>query len=143
MEARRDPTAGTLGDILAMRAKVRGAAGIVTDGAARDAAAIAALDLPVYTSGQHPAVLGRRHVPWETDVTIACGGATVQVGDVIVADDDGAVVIPPGLVEEVLADAERQEREEEWIAARVGEGAGLKGLYPLAGEWRERYEESR
>jgi 5-oxopent-3-ene-1,2,5-tricarboxylate decarboxylase / 2-hydroxyhepta-2,4-diene-1,7-dioate isomerase len=143
MEARRDPTAGTLGDILALRAKVRGAAGIITDGAARDAAAVAATGLPVYTSGQHPAVLGRRHVPWDTDVTIACGGATVQVGDVIVADDDGAVVIPPGLVEEVLADAERQEREEEWIAARVGEGAGLKGLYPLSGQWRERYEESR
>jgi 5-oxopent-3-ene-1,2,5-tricarboxylate decarboxylase / 2-hydroxyhepta-2,4-diene-1,7-dioate isomerase len=142
MEARRDATAGTLGDILALRAEVRGAAGIITDGAARDAAAIAALDLPVYTSGRHPAVLGRRHVPWETDVTIACGGATVQVGDVIVADDDGAVVIPPGLVEEVLADAERQEREETWIAARVGEGAGLKGLYPLAGPWRERYEGS-
>lgn len=140
MEARRDPTAGTLGDILALRAKVRGAAGIVTDGAARDAAAIAALDLPVYTSGQHPAVLGRRHVPWETDVTIACGGATVQVGDVIVADDDGAVVIPPGLVEEVLADAERQEREESWIAGRVADGAGLEGLYPLAGQWRERYD---
>jgi 5-oxopent-3-ene-1,2,5-tricarboxylate decarboxylase/2-hydroxyhepta-2,4-diene-1,7-dioate isomerase len=143
MEARRDPTAGTLGDILALRAKVRGAAGIITDGAARDAAAVAATGLPVYTSGQHPAVLGRRHVPWDTDVTIACGGATVQVGDVIVADDDGAVVIPPGLVEEVLADSERQEREEEWIAARVGEGAGLKGLYPLSGQWRERYEESR
>jgi 5-oxopent-3-ene-1,2,5-tricarboxylate decarboxylase/2-hydroxyhepta-2,4-diene-1,7-dioate isomerase len=143
MEARRDPTAGTLGDILALRAQVRGAAGIVTDGAARDAAAIAALDLPVYTSGQHPAVLGRRHVPWETDVTIACGGATVQVGDVIVADDDGAVVIPPALVEDVLAAAEQQEREEAWIARRVADGAGLKGLYPLAGEWRQRYEESR
>jgi 5-oxopent-3-ene-1,2,5-tricarboxylate decarboxylase / 2-hydroxyhepta-2,4-diene-1,7-dioate isomerase len=143
MEARRDPTAGTLGDILALRAQVRGAAGIVTDGAARDAAAIAALDLPVYTSGQHPAVLGRRHVPWETDVTIACGGATVQVGDVIVADDDGVVAIPPGLVEEVLTAAEQQEREEAWIAGRVADGAGLAGLYPLAGEWRQRYEESR
>ncbi len=143
MEARRDPTAGTLGDILALRAQVRGAAGIVTDGAARDAAAIAALGLPVYTSGQHPAVLGRRHVPWETDVTIACGGATVQVGDVIVADDDGVVVIPPDLVEDVLAAAEQQEREEAWIAGQVADGAGLDGLYPLAGQWRQRYEESR
>ena len=140
MEARRDPTAGTLGDILALRAQARGAAGIITDGAARDAAAVAALGLPVYTSGRHPAVLGRRHVPWDTDVTIACGGATVQVGDVIVADDDGAVVIPPALVAEVLADAERQDREEAWIAQRVGEGAGLRNLYPLAGEWRARYD---
>lgn len=140
MEARRDPTAGTLGDILALRAKVRGAAGIITDGAARDVAAVAAIDMPVYSSGQHPAVLGRRHVPWEADVTIACGGATVQVGDVIVADDDGVVVIPPGLVEEVLTAAEQQEREEEWIAARVAEGAGLQGLYPLSGPWRARYD---
>lgn len=140
MEARRDPTAGTLGDILALRAKARGAAGIITDGAARDAAAVAAVGLPVYTSGQHPAVLGRRHVPWEADVTIACGGAAVQVGDVIVADDDGVVVIPPSLVEEVLAGAELQDREEEWIAARVVEGAGLQDLYPLAGQWRAKYD---
>jgi len=140
MEARRDPTAGTLGDILALRAKVRGAAGIITDGAARDAVAVAATGLPVYTAGEHPAVLGRRHVPWETDVTIACGGATVQVGDVIVADDDGAVVIPPALVAEVLDDAEQQEREEAWIAERVAEGASVDGLYPLAGEWRKRYD---
>ncbi len=141
MEARRDASAGTLGDILALRAQVRGAAGIITDGAVRDAAAVAALGLPVYSSGAHPAVLGRRHVPWETDATIACGGATVQVGDVVVADDDGALVIPPALVEEVLADAEQQEREESWIAQRVGEGAGLDGLYPLSGTWRERFDE--
>jgi 5-oxopent-3-ene-1,2,5-tricarboxylate decarboxylase / 2-hydroxyhepta-2,4-diene-1,7-dioate isomerase len=140
MEARRDPTAGTLGDILALRAKVRGAAGIITDGAARDAAAVAAIDMPVYTSGQHPAVLGRRHVPWEIDTTIACGGAAVQPGDVIVADDDGAVVIPPDLVEEVLTAAEQQEREETWIAARVADGAGLQDLYPLSGQWRTRYD---
>ncbi|MGI5132144.1 fumarylacetoacetate hydrolase family protein [Pseudonocardia sp. CA-107938] len=141
MEARGDSSAGTLGDILALRAQVRGAAGIVTDGAVRDAAAVAALGLPVHSSGAHPAVLGRRHVPWETDVTIACGGATVQVGDVIVADDDGVLVIPPDLVEEVVAAAEEQEREEAWIAARVGEGAALDGLYPLAGAWRARYDE--
>ena len=85
-------------------------------------------------------MLGRRHVPWETDVTIACGGATVQPGDVIVADDDGAVVIPPPLVAEVLDDAEQQEREEAWIAERVTEGASVDGLYPLAGEWRKRYD---
>ncbi|MGY1814645.1 fumarylacetoacetate hydrolase family protein [Blastococcus sp. SYSU D00820] len=140
VEARRDAGAGTLGDILALRARARGAAGVVTDGAVRDAAAVAAVGLPVHAAGEHPAVLGRRHVPWETDVAVACGGATVQVGDVVVADDDGVVVIPPALVAEVLADAERQEREEAWIAERVAEGAALDGLYPLAGEWRRRYD---
>jgi hypothetical protein len=67
IEARGDPTAGTVGDILALRAQVRGAAGIVTDGAIRDSQALQAMDLPVYYGATHPAVLGRRHVPWEVN----------------------------------------------------------------------------
>ncbi len=139
MEARGDATAGTLGDILALRAQVRGAAGVITDGAVRDHRAVTELDLPVYAAGAHPAVLGRRHVPWEADVTITCGGATVQVGDVVVADDDGALVIPPHLVHEVLADAETQEAEETFIAQMVAEGESVQGLYPMDATWRERF----
>ncbi|MDO5719377.1 MAG: fumarylacetoacetate hydrolase family protein [Actinomycetaceae bacterium] len=141
MEARRDNTAGTLGDILALRAKVRGAAGIITDGAVRDAAAVADVGLPVFCGGHHPAVLGRRHVPYEHDVTISCGGATVLVGDVIVADDDGAIVIPRHLVEEVVEAAEIQEHREEFIAQMVAEGASVDGLYPIVKpEWKERFD---
>lgn len=142
MEARRDNTAGTLGDILALRAKVRGAAGVITDGSVRDAAAVAEVGIPVFCGGQHPAVLGRRHVPYEHDVTISCGGATVMVGDVIVADDDGAIVIPRHLVEEVVAAAEGQEHREMFIAQMVAEGASVDGLYPIKKpEWKTRYEE--
>jgi 5-oxopent-3-ene-1,2,5-tricarboxylate decarboxylase / 2-hydroxyhepta-2,4-diene-1,7-dioate isomerase len=140
MEARRDASAGTLGDILALRAKARGAAGIVTDGAVRDSAALADLGLPVYCAGRHPAVLGRRHVPWETDVTITCGGATVQPGDILVGDDDGIVVIPPALVAEVLADAEAQEREERFIAEKVARGEAVRGLYPMGTRWRAEFD---
>lgn len=140
MEARGDTSAGTLGDILALRAQVRGAAGIVTDGAVRDHNAVAALELPVFSGGTHPAVLGRRHVPWETDVTISCGGATVQVGDVLVADDDGALVIPPHLVAEVLQAAEVQEAQEEFIAAMVARGEDVEGLYPMNEAWRGEFE---
>jgi 5-oxopent-3-ene-1,2,5-tricarboxylate decarboxylase/2-hydroxyhepta-2,4-diene-1,7-dioate isomerase len=86
-------------------------------------------------------VLGRRHVPWETDGTVACGGATVQPGDVIVGDDDGVLVIPPHLVREVVADAIEQEREERFIAEQVARGVSVKGLYPMNAEWRARYEE--
>jgi regulator of RNase E activity RraA/2-keto-4-pentenoate hydratase/2-oxohepta-3-ene-1,7-dioic acid hydratase in catechol pathway len=138
IEARGDATAGTLGDILALRAKARGAAGVITDGGVRDAAAVAEVGLPVYCAGTHPAVLGRRHVPWEVDTTIACGGATVQPGDVIVADDDGALVIPPGLVAEVLAGAVEQEAEEAFIAEMVRRGEPVRGLYPPDPEWRRR-----
>ncbi len=119
IEARGDASAGTVGDVLALRAQVRGAAGIVTDGAVRDADVVGALDIPTFARGAHPAVLGRRHIPWETDVTIACGGTTVQPGDVIVGDGDGVVVIPPALVAEVAAAAVEQEREEEFIAEQV------------------------
>lgn len=141
MEARRDNTAGTLGDILALRAKIRGAAGIITDGAVRDAAAVAEVGLPVFCGGHHPAVLGRRHVPYEHDVTISCGGATVLVGDVIVADDDGAIVIPRHLVEEVVEAAEIQEHREVFIAQMVAEGASVDGLYPIVKpEWKERFD---
>lgn len=140
MDARGRPDAGTLGDILAMRAKVGGAAGVITDGAIRDAAAVAEVGMPVYSSGQHPAVLGRVHVPWETDVTVACGGATVQPGDVIVGNDDGVLVIPPTLIEEVVASAEQQEDEETFILEQVTAGRSVDGLYPLNKESRAEYE---
>ncbi|OKL53909.1 hypothetical protein BSZ39_06850 [Bowdeniella nasicola] len=140
MDARGVADAGTLGDILALRAKTRGAAGIITDGCVRDYTLVAKLGMPVFATSHHPAVLGRRHIPWETDVDIACGGALVRVGDVIVADDDGPLVIPPALLVEVLAAAEEQEAEEEFITQMVAEGHSVDGLYPLSGSWRERYD---
>ncbi|WP_406636872.1 fumarylacetoacetate hydrolase family protein [Amycolatopsis sp. WGS_07] len=143
MEARGEKGTGTIGDILALRAQVRGAAGIVTDGGVRDLAAVAALDIPTYHSGPHPAVLGRRHVPWDTDVTIACGGATVQPGDVIVGDSDGVLVIPPHLVEKIADAAIEQERQETFIAEQVANGESVDGLYPMNEHWKARYAQWR
>jgi regulator of RNase E activity RraA/2-keto-4-pentenoate hydratase/2-oxohepta-3-ene-1,7-dioic acid hydratase in catechol pathway len=140
IEARQEPAAGTVGDILALRAQARGAAGIVTDGAIRDSARLAELDIPTYHAAVHPAVLGRRHVPWETGVTVACAGVTIQPGDLLVGDADGVVVLPPGLAAEVLADALEQEREEEFIAGQVAGGAEIEGLYPLGERWRGAYQ---
>jgi 5-oxopent-3-ene-1,2,5-tricarboxylate decarboxylase/2-hydroxyhepta-2,4-diene-1,7-dioate isomerase len=140
IEARGEPTAGTIGDILALRAQVRGAVGIVTDGAIRDSAALAALDIPVYHAAAHPAVLGRRHVPWETDVTVACAGVTIQPGDILVGDADGVVVLPPAIAAEILADAREQERQEQFIAERVAAGESIEGLFPLSAARRPAYE---
>lgn len=140
IEARRDPDTGTVGDILALRAQHLGAAAIVSDGGVRDAATVAALGIPIYTAGSHPAVLGRHHVPWEVDGTVACGGTTVQPGDVVVGDDDGVVIIPPALVADIAAAAVEQELEETYIAEQVAAGASVDGLYPLNAEWRGRYE---
>ncbi|MHA7223356.1 fumarylacetoacetate hydrolase family protein [Arthrobacter sp. RHLT1-20] len=141
MEARGEKGTGTLGDILALRAQVRGAAAIITDGGVRDFSAVAAMDMPTYYANPHPAVLGRRHIPWDTDITIACGGTTVQPGDIIVADSDGILVIPPALAEELADDSIAQEREETFIAEMVQQGHSVDGLYPLNAKWRARYEE--
>ena len=141
VEARGERGTGTVGDVLALRAQVRGAAGIVTDGGVRDFDVVAGFDIPVFSQGPHPSVLGRRHVPWETDVTIACGGAAVQPGDVIVGDGDGVIVIPPALVEEVVAEAITQEQEDAWVAEQVAGGASVDGLFPMNAEWRKRYEQ--
>jgi regulator of RNase E activity RraA/2-keto-4-pentenoate hydratase/2-oxohepta-3-ene-1,7-dioic acid hydratase in catechol pathway len=140
IEARGETTAGTIGDILALRAQVRGAAGIVTDGAIRDSAALARLEIPAYHAAVHPAVLGRRHVPWETQVTVACAGVTIQPGDILAGDADGVVVLPPALAAEVLAQAREQERQEEFIAAQVARGESIDGLYPLTDRTRPAYQ---
>jgi 5-oxopent-3-ene-1,2,5-tricarboxylate decarboxylase / 2-hydroxyhepta-2,4-diene-1,7-dioate isomerase len=141
IEARGDPSAGTVGDILALRAQVRGARGIVTDGAIRDSETLrTSLDIPVYYAATHPAVLGRRHVPWEVDTAVACAGVTVTPGDIIVGDGDGVIVVPSHLAMEVARDAAEQERQEEFAAEMVGKGESVDGLYPLGKRWQAAYE---
>ncbi|MET9613779.1 fumarylacetoacetate hydrolase family protein [Kitasatospora indigofera] len=139
IEARGETGAATLGDVLALRAHARGAAGIVTDGGVRDADAVAAVGIPVFSAGRHPAVLGRKHVPWDHDLTVACGGATVQPGDVIVADSDGVLVVPAALAEEVTDAALAQEEEDAWVAEQVRAGHPVDGLFPMNADWRARY----
>ena len=141
MEARGEKGTGTVGDILALRAQVRGAAAIITDGGVRDYTAVAGLEMPTYFANPHPAVLGRRHIPWDTDITIACGGATVQPGDIIVADSDGILVIPPAIAEELVDDCIQQEKEETFIFEMVKQGNSVDGLYPMNAEWQAKYKE--
>lgn len=140
IEARGETGSGTLGDVLALRAHARGAAGIVTDGGVRDYDAVAGVDIPVFSRGAHPAVLGRKHVPWDIDIAIGCGGTTVVPGDVLVGDTDGVIVIPPSLVAEVVDEALAQEVEDAWVAARVAEGHPIEGLFPMNAAWRARFE---
>ena len=143
VEARGIPSTGTVGDVLALRAQVRGATGIVTDGGVRDFAAVQQFNIPVFSQGAHPSVLGRRHVPWEVDVTIACGGAAVQPGDIIMGDRDGVIVIPPFLLEEVAREAAAQEEADAWVAEQVANGAAVDGLFPMNAEWRAKYDAER
>ncbi|HTU74260.1 MAG TPA: fumarylacetoacetate hydrolase family protein [Trebonia sp.] len=141
IEARGELAAGTIGDILGLRAQVRGAVGIITDGAIRDSGALGQrLDIPVYYRAVHPAVLGRRHLPWEANVTVACAGVTIQPGDILAGDGDGVVVVPRDIAWDVALDAREQERQEEFIAAMVASGESISGLYPLGPRWRPAYD---
>ena len=140
IDSRGEHGAGTVGDILALAALQRGASGIVTDGGLRDTAAVTALDLPTYYGAAHPAVLGTRHVPMDMDLPIACGGALVRPGDVLVGDADGIVVMPRDIADEIAAGALRQEDEERFIAERGRAGDGLLGLYPMNDARRAEYE---
>jgi 2-keto-4-pentenoate hydratase/2-oxohepta-3-ene-1,7-dioic acid hydratase in catechol pathway/regulator of RNase E activity RraA len=140
IDARRDPHAGTIGDILAARVLGRGAAGIVTDGGLRDSAAVAGLELPVYYQATHPAPLGAIHYPADSNLPIACGGALVVPGDVIVGDTDGVVVVPAGLAEEVAVAALEQEQREDWALERVRAGESIRGVYPVSEARRPEYQ---
>ncbi|WP_231445596.1 fumarylacetoacetate hydrolase family protein [Brevibacterium zhoupengii] len=139
IEARGEAGSGTLGDVLALRAKAQGATGVITDGGVRDSAEVAGI-LPVFATAKNPAVLGRKHVPWESDVAVACGNATVLPGDVIVGDDDGVIVIPRDLVEEVVDAALAKEIEDGWVAEQVAAGNPIESLFPPKGEWKEKFD---
>ncbi|GAC1334588.1 MAG: ribonuclease activity regulator RraA [Beijerinckiaceae bacterium] len=135
--------AGIFGDILCARMKKRGVAGLVTDGVVRDVAGVLGTGLPVWCQGvaAPPSVAGLTFVAWQQP--IGCGGVAVFPDDVVVVDDDGAVLIPAKFVDELVAAAPEQERMENWIMGEVDKGAGLPGLYPMNAETKARYEGSK
>jgi regulator of RNase E activity RraA len=135
--------AGVFGDILCARMVKRGVAALVTDGVMRDMAGVLGTGLPVWCDGTAapPSVAGLTFVGWNEP--IACGGVAVFPDDVIVADDDGAVVIPQKLVVDVLAAGPDQEALEAWIMSEVEKGATLPGLYPPNAENKARFEASK
>ncbi len=132
--------AGIFGDILCARMNKRGVAALVTDGAVRDVAGVLASGLPVWCQGvaAPPSVARLTFVNWQDPV--GCGGVAVFPNDVVVADADGAVLIPAALLGDVVADAVEQERLEGWIMGEVEKGAALPGLYPPNAENKARYE---
>jgi regulator of RNase E activity RraA len=110
------------GELLSTAARHRGCRGVVIDGYTRDTRAIIAMGFPVFCRGIHPAdSLGRLDVA-EHDVPIDCGGVLVQPGDLILADDDGVVVVPRGIADQVLTAAEEKVRGENLVRKALSEG---------------------
>lgn len=131
--------AAIFGDILCARMAKRGVAALVSDGVVRDVAGVLGTGLPVWCSGAAapPSVAGLTFVDWQRP--IGCGGVAVFPGDVVVVDDDGAVLIPAALLADMVASAPEQERLERWIMRQVEQGAALPGLYPPNAENKARY----
>jgi regulator of RNase E activity RraA len=132
--------AGIFGDILCARMVKRRVTALVTDGVVRDLEGVLGTGLPVWCNGAAapPSVAGLTFVNWGEP--IGCGGVAVFPDDIIVADQDGAVVIPKSQLDHVVAEGPEQERLEGWIVREVDNGAVLPGLYPMNAETKARYE---
>lgn len=140
VDTRRITSAGIFGDILAGRMQKRGVLGLVSDGTMRDSEGVHRTGLPIWCSGTAApaAIASMAFVGWQEP--IGCGDTAVFPDDIIVADADGAVVIPQAMLAEVTAAAIEQERLEAWIVKQIEDGYALPGLYPPDEETMARYK---
>ena len=144
VDARGDMTAGIFGDMMSTYFKGRGGAGIVIDGCVRDFPNIQKLDIALFIRGVTPNFHTQTGLmPFAVNVPIACGGVTVIPGDIIVADDDGAVVLPVALAPAVIAKASEHHDWEAFSRMKLMQGAPLQRYYPLHDDARPEYEEWR
>ena len=139
-DCRGERNGASIGSILATRLKVRGVAGLVSDGPVRDSGVIAAMGFPVFCSGASAPLNLVKHHPADMNLPIGCGGVAVFPGDIIVGDVDGVVVIPRHLADEIAADAAEQEHLEDFIMTLIQDGAPLRGTYPPNDATKAAYE---
>jgi regulator of RNase E activity RraA len=130
IDGRGNTIGATLGDILVARLAKKGVLAAITDAPVRDADEIRNIELPVLCAGvaAPPSIVGLSFAGY--DDIIGCGGVAVCPRDVMVCDNDGAVVIPASMAAEVAEAGIEQERFERFVQRRVAEGASVVGLYP-------------
>ncbi|MEU6609251.1 ribonuclease activity regulator RraA [Streptomyces shenzhenensis] len=135
---------GCLGDMLVRYFKLRGGAGIVVDGRVRDAARVRALGVPVWCTGVTPHYASQTELfPSAFNVPVGVGGALVTPGDLIVADEDGAVVVPQDKAVPLAEDSLLHQDREAFARQRLDEGGRLSDYYPLTGAGMAEYRASR
>lgn len=139
IDCRGDTRAASGGGILTTRLKVRGAAGLVSDGGLRDIDEISALDFPVYCAGPAAPLNLARHHAVDVNVPIGCGGVAIYPGDVVVGDADGVVILPRHLADEIAAEATEMEKFECFVMQEIERGQPIIGTYPPTPEVRARY----
>lgn len=130
IDSRKDARAASAGSILVTRLMKRGVAGIVTDGGFRDSAEIAELDFPSFHQRPSAPTNLTLHQAIAVNEPIGCGDVAVFPGDFIVGDDDGVMVIPAHIVNEVAEECLQMTLFEEYVMEKVNEGKTIIGLYP-------------
>ena len=131
---------GTFGDILVARLRVRGVAGVVSDGPMRDIAELSKMDFPVFARGNAAPPSYASMIAADAQVPIGCGGVAVFPGDIVIADEDGVVVLPAAIAEEVARDAVEQDQLEAYVRKRVENGDSIVGVYPPNDKTKADYE---
>lgn len=134
IDSRKNARAASAGSILVTRLMQRGAEGIVTDGGFRDSAEIAELDFPSFHKIPSAPTNLTLHQAIAINEPIGCGDVAVFPGDFIVGDDDGVMVIPSQIAEEVAEECLQMTLYEEFVMEKVKEGVSIIGLYPLTDE---------
>ena len=121
------------GELLSTAAVARSATGAVIDGFTRDTRAIIEMDFPVFTTGRLPTDSKGRGEVVDYDVPIDCGGVTVNTGDIVFGDDDGVVVIPQEVEQQVIQSAFRKVSQENQIRQELLEGASVRSVFDKYG----------
>lgn len=145
MDSRKDARAASAGSILISRLMVRGAAGVVTDGGFRDSPEISELDFRAYHSRPSAPTNLTLHQAIDINVPIGCGDVAVWPGDVIVGDNEGVIVIPAHIADEIADETVEMTAYEDFVTEKVLNGATIIGLYPATSdaprqefaEWRK------
>jgi len=122
-----------IGNLMATAAKVRGMAGMVLDGAIRDIWDIRRMGLTVYARSATPATAVGHHATVARNVPVQCAGVNVRPGDIIVADDDGVVVVPQERAEEILKKAREIDDRERGMFPFIREHKSLQKAIELFG----------
>jgi regulator of RNase E activity RraA len=144
VDARGDMASGVFGEMMLTYFMGRGGIGVVIDGCIRDSPTAKELGLGLWLRGVTPNYHTQTDIfPFAVNVPIACGNTLVMPGDIIVADDDGVVVVPIKLAPELLKKASEHHEWEEFSRMRLAEGGDLRKYYPLSDEAWEEYEDWR
>jgi regulator of RNase E activity RraA len=141
VDARADMASGVFGEMMMTYFRGRGGLGVVVDGCIRDYAGIKQLGLGLWLRGVTPNFHTQTNIfPFAVNVPVACGGVTVMPGDIVIADDDGAVVVPVQLAPELARKASEHVEWEEFSRMKLAEGGDLRRYYPLSEAGRAEYE---